>query len=92
MTLDAWSHPTLADVKRGECCGVSKNSFISLVTNRSGRIVHCVMRAPGSLTTRYVGHSRVKGEGLFQTVVMVTPKDLLVTCGKLTTRVLQNIL
>ena len=92
MTPDAWSNATLADVKRG---GVLRRTDLQLHlfgNKQVGEMTSTVLWAfLGSLTTRYAGHSRVKGEDPVQTVVMVTPKDLLVTCVRLTTRVLQTI-
>ena len=37
MTLDAWSHATLADVKRGGCCDIAHDSLISLAQVGKGR-------------------------------------------------------
>ena len=88
MTLDAWSHATLADIKRG---GVLRRSELQLhlfgnqqIGERTSTVLWAFL---GSLTTHFPGHSRVKEEGPVQTVVMVTPKDLLVTGVRLTTRV-----
>ena len=75
---------------RGGYCGVANDSFISLVTNRSGRIVHYIVGVRGSLTTRYDGHSRVTGGGPGQSVVMDTPKDLLVACCEINHASLTN--
>ena len=49
---------TLRGMRSTVWCGVANDSFTSLVTNRSGRDVHCCVGVLGSLTTRYVGHSR----------------------------------
>ena len=65
----------------GGCFGVANDTFISLVTNKSGRIVHYVVGVLRSLTTHYDGHSHVKEGGPSQSeVVTDTPKDLLVAC------------
>ena len=88
MTLDAWSHATLADVKRGEVLRGSELQLHLFGSQPIGERTSTVLWAfLGSLTTRYAGHSRVKEEGPVQTVVMVTPKDLLVTGVRLITRV-----
>ena len=71
--------------------GVGSDSFISLVTNRSGGIVHYIVGVLGSLTTRYVGHSRVTGEGPVSQLFTDTPKTFWSPVVRLTTRVSQTI-
>ena len=46
MMPNAESLATLADVKRGGCCGVSNDGSHSLVSRR-GRAVHCIVGVLG---------------------------------------------
>ena len=89
MTLDALSLATLTDVKRGGCCGRAFDSFISPVQVGKARSLY--VGVPGESDHTLCWSLSCQGGGPGQTVVMVTPKDLLVTCVRLTTRVLRNI-